>query len=153
VKTTLAIPAWNDQVSTTLDFARELIVVETDGARELSRRKVSLGDETPERRARRIRDLGGQTVLCGAVSRPLAQAASRMGIELVPFLSGPVDDVLAAYFCDRLTDPRFLLAGSPPGAGRRWRRRCGNRGVRRSHGTNVHVVRDQADHRSTNSEE
>jgi len=133
VKTTLAIPVWNDQVSTTLDFARKLMVVEADGARELSRREVALGDESPERRARRIRDLGGQTVLCGAVSRPLAQAASRMGIELVPFLSGPIDDVLAAYFCNRLTEPRFRLAGSSPGACKRWRRRCGcGRGVEAS---------------------
>jgi len=131
VKTTVAIPVWDDRLSTTLDFARKLVLVETDGERELSRREVTLNEDTAERRARRIRDLGGQVVLCGAVSQPLARAVSRMGIQLLPFLSGPIDDVLAAYLCDRLADPRFLLAGSTHGAGKKWRHRraCWRGGV------------------------
>lgn len=125
MKTTVAIPVWDNRLSTTLDFARKLVIVEIDGARELSRREVTLNDEPADRRARKIRDLGGQVVLCGAVSQPLARAVSHLGIQLLPFLSGPIDEVLAAYFCDRLGDPRFLLAGSTPGAGRKWRHRRG----------------------------
>jgi len=125
VKTTLAIPVWNDQVSTTLDFARALVLVEVEGGREVSRKELALGDEPAGRKARKIRDLGVGVVLCGAVSQPLAQAVSQAGVQIIPYISGPVDDVLGAYLCGRLSEPRFMQPGCRPGARRRWRHGCG----------------------------
>ena len=122
---TLAIPVWNDQVSTTFDFARKLLVVEANGEREVSRREIPLGDETVDRKARRIRGLGAQVVLCGAVSESLARAVSQTGIQIIPYVSGEADSVLAAYLCGRLAEPRFLQPGCRPGARRRWRHRGG----------------------------
>lgn len=120
----LAIAVWGDQVSTTLDFARALRVSEVEGGREISRREVPLSDEPAARRARSMRDMGVGVVLCGAVSRPLAEALSRAGVQVVPHVSGPVDEVLGAYLCGRLSEPRFMQPGCGPGARRRWRRRC-----------------------------
>lgn len=117
----LAIPAWNEQVSTTFDFARNLLVVEVDGKREISREEATLGDEPIGRKARRIQNLGVQIVLCGAVSQPFARAVSQAGIQIIPYVAGQVDDVLGAYFCDRLSEPRFIQPGCRPGARRRWR--------------------------------
>ena len=125
VSTTLAIPVWDDQVSTTFDFAGELLVLETEAEREIARREVQLSDEPVERKARRIRGLGVQVLLCGAVSQSLARAVSRVGIQVIPYVSGPVDNVLAAYLCGRLTEPRFLQPGCRPRARRRWRHGCG----------------------------
>jgi len=125
VSTTLAIPVWNDHVSTTFDFAGRLLVVEADGEREVSRREVALGDESAERKARRIRDLAVQVVLCGAISQPLSRAVSQAGIQVIPYVAGEVDNVLAAYLCGRLAEPRFLQPGCRPGARRRWRHRGG----------------------------
>lgn len=122
MKTTVAIPVWNDQVSTTLDFAQALLLVVAEGEQELSRREVKLGDEPVERKARTIQSLGAQVLLCGAISEPLARAVSRSGIRLVPFVSGSVDEVLAAFLCGRLDDPGFLLPGTRPASRRQWRR-------------------------------
>ena len=121
VNTTLAIPIWNDQVSTTFDFAGKLLVVEADGEKEVSRREVPLGDEPAAGKARKIREMGVQIVLCGAVSQPLAQAVCQAGIQIIPYVSGPVDDVLAAYLCGQLGSPRFMQPGCCSGARRRWR--------------------------------
>jgi len=131
VKTTLAISLWGDQVSTTFDFASKLLVVETDGGREVSRKVVALVDEPVDRRARRIRDMAVQVVLCGTISQPLARAVSQAGIEIIPYVAGQVDNVLAAYLCGQLAQPRFLQPGCRPGARRRWRYHgggCGRRG-------------------------
>ena len=125
MNTTLAIAVWDDRVSTTFDFARNLLIVEADGGREISRREVPLGDEPLDKKARRIQDLSVQVMLCGAISRPLAQAISRAGIQIIPFVTGQVDDVLAAYLCGRLTDPHFLQPGCRPGARKQWSHRCG----------------------------
>ena len=125
VNTTLAIPIWNDRVSTTFDFAQTLLVVEVSGEREISRKTIVLKDEPAERKAHEIRDMGVQVVLCGALSRPLAQAVTQRGIEIIPYVTGHVDDVLAVYLCGRLTEPLFLQPGCRPGARRRWRHRGG----------------------------
>jgi len=125
MNTTLAIPVWDDRVATTFDFARRLLVVEVDGRREVSRKEVTLGDGPVEAKARRIRDLAVQTLVCGAISRPLAQFAAQAGVVVFPFVAGRVDAVLAAYLCGRLSDPRFLQPGCRPGARRRWRHRTG----------------------------
>ena len=125
VKTTVAIPVWNDQVSTTFDFAPELLVIETEGAREISRDRIQLRERSLEGRARKLRSLAVQVVLCGAVSQPLARAVVQAGIQMIPYVTGPVDDVLGAYLCGRLTEPRFLQPGCRPGARKRWRHGCG----------------------------
>ena len=119
--TTVAIPVWEGQVSTTFDFARKLLVVETDGGREISRKEVALGDESVENKARVMRILAVQVVLCGAISQPLAQAVSQAGIHIVPYVCGEANTVLAAYLCGRLSEPQFLQPGCRPGARRRWR--------------------------------
>ena len=119
----MAIPVWNDQVSTTFDFAEKLLVVDLENGRETFRKEVHLNEEPVERKARRIRALAVQVLLCGAVSQPLARAASQAGIQIIPYVSGEVDNVLAAYLCGRLAEPRFLQPGCRPGARRRWRHR------------------------------
>ena len=125
VSTTVAIPVWNDQVSTTFDFAERLVVLETEVGREISRREIQLDGDSVERKARKIRDMAVQVVLCGAISQAFARAVARTGIEIIPYVTGPIDDVLAAYLCGRLAEPRFLQPGCRPGARRKWTHRCG----------------------------
>jgi predicted Fe-Mo cluster-binding NifX family protein len=121
MKTRLAISVWDDRVATTLDFAETLLVVETENGREISRKSVQIGERTVEGRARKIRDLAVEVVLCGAISQPLAGALHRAGIEVIPYVSGAVDEVIAAFLCGRLAEPRFRQPGSRAGARRRWR--------------------------------
>ncbi|MDD3643786.1 MAG: NifB/NifX family molybdenum-iron cluster-binding protein [Candidatus Krumholzibacteria bacterium] len=132
VKTLIAIPVCGDQVSTVCDFARSLLIVTTGGGRVVSRRELPLLEESPLQRAARIGHEGVQVLICGAISRPLAVFIAQRGIGLVPFVSGPVDDVLAAWLGGRLADHRYLLPGSSPAARRRWRggRGGGGRGGR-----------------------
>lgn len=125
MKTTVAIPVWQDQVSTTLDFARDLLIVEVDGERETARRTLPLPAVPGIGHVRILQDEHVRTLLCGAISRPLAHALRRAGIDVIPYVSGPVDTVLAAHLCGHLTAPRFLQPGCRPGARRRWRHHGG----------------------------
>lgn len=128
VKTRLAIPVWRETVSTVFDFSQRVLLIDTQGNREISRREVSLPDEPAPQRASRLDRLGVQVLVCGAISQSLARFVTQSDILLVPFVSGPIDEVLAAYLCGRLADFRFLQPGSPPAARRRWRRGRGPRG-------------------------
>ena len=121
MRTRLAIPVWDEQVSTTADFAGRLLVVDLDEGREVKREEMPWQDTAPVRRAQALKNRKVEVLLCGAISQPLAWFVARAGIHVIPFVAGPVDNVLAAYLCGRLADPRYLLPGSPPGARRRWR--------------------------------
>ena len=121
MNTTVAISAWKDQVSTTCDFAERLVVAKIDRGCELSRTDIMFHEEPATKRAKRIQDLDVETLLCGTISKPLAEAIAHTGINVIPYVSGSVDEVLAAYMCGHITRPRFLQPGCRSGARRRWR--------------------------------
>ena len=129
----IAIPVWNGSVSSVFDFAHHLLVVDVHGRQETNRLEVSLEQEVPPQRIAKLVDLGVDVLLCGAISWPLASALMASNIEVIPFVSGPVDEVLNAYLSGRLAEPQFLQPGCWPDARRRF---CRGRGPRwgRGHG-------------------
>jgi len=46
----------------------------------------------------RLTGLGVDTLICGAISRPLAYMVTTAGINLIAWISGQVEDVLQAFF-------------------------------------------------------
>ncbi len=118
----LAIPIWNERVSPVFDAASRLVLIEVEQGTEVSRQMVEVGaDLFPVQRVRRLTDLQVGVLICGAISRPLASFVSAAGIDLIPWVAGPVEDVLRAYLADRLSEPRWRMpgcAGRPRGAGR-----------------------------------
>lgn len=124
----VGIPVWGDGVSTVFDFASRLVVAKVEGTREVHRAEVPLLPGKPTSRARRLVEQGVSVLICGAISRPLAALVSSAGIQIIPFVSGPVDRVLAAYLAGELARGGFLLPGYSPGARRRWRHGRGFRG-------------------------
>ena len=116
----IAIPIWNGLVSSVFDFAHQLLVVDVEGRTERSRSEISLGQESMPQRIAKLVDSSVDVLICGAISRPLASMLMASNIEVIPFVSGPVDEVLNAYFDGRLAEPRFLQPGCWPGARKRF---------------------------------
>ena len=117
----IAIPTWQRRVSPVFDSARHLLVVEVDGAAEAGRSEEPLPEVFPPQRAARLKELGIDVLICGAISRPLAGMIAASGIVLVPFISGEADQVLAAYLHEELPRPEFMMPGCwchGPGPGR-----------------------------------
>jgi len=130
----IAIPVWNGNLSNVFDFAGRLLLVEIENAREVSRSEVPLQAESLPERAGRLKQLGVNVLLCGAISRALANMVTESGIQVLPYVTGRVDDVLQAYLTGQLVQPQFTMPGYWPGARksfRRWRRGCRWRGGRR----------------------
>ena len=122
----IAIPIWDDCVSPAFDFARRLIIVDIEDGREATRSEIMLLPESASQRAERLRDLGVAILICGAISRDLVGWVARGDIEILPYVSGPIDKVLKAYVSGQLANPRFVLPGCWPGA-RNGFRRCRRR--------------------------
>lgn len=107
----VAIPVWQGRVSPVFDVAGQLLVVELNGSVESARRHETLPDEAPQRRAQRLRALGVETLICGAVSRPLETLLVADGIEVIPRICGEAEEVLRAFLSAELQDDQFAMPG------------------------------------------
>jgi len=125
----IAIPVWEERISPVFDTAGILIVVDLEDRHEISRQRVELRGVPLPKRVERVKEIGPEILLCGAISRPLFDLLASSGIEVVPFLSGEIEEVLAAFLENRLSDSRFVMPGC---CGQRRRRRfgCRDRGRR-----------------------
>jgi predicted Fe-Mo cluster-binding NifX family protein len=117
----VAIAVWNDRISPVFDTSNRLLLVDVEhGAERGPRIVVEIGgDSFPTQRARRLTELEVNVLICGAISRPLAEMVSASGVVVIPWVSGPVEAVLRAYLTKRLSDSRWRM----PGCRGRWRHR------------------------------
>ena len=119
----IALSTWNGRISPVFDTAQRLLLVDVTDGQQAARSDAVLTEQAFPLRSARVKDLGVDVLLCGAVSRPLATMISASGIELLPFLAGEVEEVLAGYLAGELPSPQFMMPGCPcPARGRRRRR-------------------------------
>jgi predicted Fe-Mo cluster-binding NifX family protein len=121
---TIAIPDWDGRVSPVFDTASKLLVAEVLPGGANSRRTEHLSETLIPQRVSRLRDLGIDVVLCGSISNPLQTMMEGAGIQVIPWLSGPVEDVLNAYLSGSLSSGSFAM----PRGRARGRRHRGGRG-------------------------
>jgi predicted Fe-Mo cluster-binding NifX family protein len=117
----VALPVWQGRVSSVLDFAHKLLVVEFDKGREKSRQEVILVEQSVPNRAATLKQLGVGVLICGAISRPLAEMINGSGIQVLPFVSGPTEQIISAYKTGLLGSPQYILPGFWHGARRGFR--------------------------------
>jgi len=130
----IAIPIYNDSVSNVFDFATRLLLVDIENDKETNRSEVALESQSLSQRAGRIKNLEVDVLVCGAISRVLANMVATSGIQVLPYVTGNINDVLQAYLTGQLVKPEFSMPGCWPGARRgfgRRRRGCQWRGGRR----------------------
>ena len=130
----IAVPIWNGFVSSVFDFAHQLLVVDVEGQQETNRSQIQLEQQAAPQRVNQLIGFEVDVIICGAISRPLAAMLTASNINIIPFVSGPVDQVLEAYLDNRLAEPQFLQPGCGPGARKRFgRSHDGRRGRGRRH--------------------
>jgi predicted Fe-Mo cluster-binding NifX family protein len=107
----VAITCWHDRVSPVLDVASKALLVTLAPGLEAIRQEVSLDGSTALHRAQYVLHLGVDTVICGAVSRPLELALHSLGIEVIANVCGQVDRVLTAFITGQLHEDAYLMPG------------------------------------------
>ena len=107
----IAVPIWDNKVSPVLDTASKLLILETLDREKVSRVEADLSERDISRRCYRIRTLEVDVLICGAVSRPFAELLEGSGIDIIPGISGDIEDILQAYFSGTLNQSKFLMPG------------------------------------------
>jgi len=120
----VAIPEWQGRTSPVLDVAGNLLLIDIETGRETRREERQLVRTDPIARAAEISNLGADILICGAISAPLEARLASSGLQVIGFICGSVDDVLAAFLDGKLARPIFRMPGC--GGFRRHMRQGGN---------------------------
>ncbi len=107
----VGIPTWCGRISPVFDVARCLILVDVERGSEIHREGVTIEATEPTRRAKRLAELGVNTLICGAISASLEASLVSADVGVIPHACGPVDVVLRAFLAGRLADNAFLMPG------------------------------------------
>jgi hypothetical protein len=118
----IAVTVWEKRISPVFDVSRRALVLTVEDGREMGREELILPDGGADAKLAVLRGHRVGTLLCGAVSRPVALHAAAMGFRLLAFLAGDAEQIIAAHLGGRLPSGLFLMPGC---GGRRGRR--GNR--------------------------
>lgn len=118
----LGVAVWNGRVSPVFDTARHLLALEVEDGQVVLRLEQDMGTDEPIQKAARLAELGIETLVCGAVSRPLAELIAARGIRLIPFVAGGTDEVITAFLAGALPSQNLSMPGC---CGRRMRHRGG----------------------------
>jgi predicted Fe-Mo cluster-binding NifX family protein len=121
----IALTTWNGRISPVLDVARRVLLVDMRGGKVVRQQEEVLPGDGWFRQTARLAELAPDVLICGAISQPMASALAAVPVRVVPFVSGAVEDVLAAWRDGRLPSPALCM----PGCRVRMRRRQGRGGA------------------------
>ena len=127
----LALAVWNGRISPVFDTSRQLLVIDAEKGKIVSRRDQEIETDDPFQKAARLAEFGVENLVCGAVSRSLAQMIEDRGIEMIPFVAGEVEEIITAFLAGSLPSPDMAMPGC---CGRRMRFRHGQGRGCRYHG-------------------
>lgn len=118
-----AFSCWEERIAPVFDSARQVLVAEAEAGRIVRQQRQELDMPLPLQKTLRLRELGVDVLVCGAISRPLQALVAAAGIQLIPFVSGELEDVIQAWSGGKLPASRFFMPGCWPrefrsGAGR-----------------------------------
>ena len=114
----VAIPINNDRVAPRLPLAKEVIIVELQGKRELGRDRVNISLLHPMEIPDFLASQGVTKVIAGGVNWHLQEMLRVHNIEVIWGIMGAVDEVLGFFLKKGLQDG---MGPCPPSG--RWRRR------------------------------
>jgi predicted Fe-Mo cluster-binding NifX family protein len=113
-----AFAYWENRVAPVFDTACLMHVIVVEQGVIVSETRETLPKEIPFRKVLRLQELGVETLVCGAVSRPMHRLMRACGIEVIPFVAGNLTDVIDGWVRGELGDERFCMPGC-----------CGDRGT------------------------
>ena len=128
MKTALSI--YNGRLAPVFDVSRHLLLLEWQEGRVVSRTEIR-AEEPALPMLAELKRMGIDQLICGAISGPMQHAALAMGLEVIGFLTGDLEQVIEALIHGRLQQIDLSMPGCRGMGGGGMGRRCGGRGLGR----------------------
>ena len=106
-----AFSYWDNRIAPVFDTTREIQLVESESGQVVDSRAVTLSTELPMQRTLQLAELGVETLICGAISKPMQNLISAYHIQVVPFIAGELQQVVQGWLDDRLESETFIMPG------------------------------------------
>jgi predicted Fe-Mo cluster-binding NifX family protein len=106
----VAIPNWQGRVSPVFDVAENILLADISGKQVNLRQDLALSSRDPFERARLLRALRTEILICCTLSRPHQMALASAGIRIIPHICGQVEEIINAISNGQLSDS-FLMPG------------------------------------------
>jgi len=107
----VALAVWEGRISPVFDVSRQILILSVENGTIAGKHHETFVNDDPGYRASRLAELKISTLICGAVSRLLADMLAAQGIQTISFTAGETDAVIAAYLADALPNPGMSMPG------------------------------------------
>ena len=107
----VALTVWENRVSPLFDSASELLIADIDGRGINKKYFEPFECESAFSRAARLDKLGVNVLICGGISDFYASLVEAHRIQIVPFATGTVDEVLKAYMSGNIYRKDYRMPG------------------------------------------
>jgi len=107
----IAIPIFNNRVSPVFDSCTQILLIEINKNREISRNQMCFEGLSLFERLKILQKLNVSIVICGGVSDFFYKMVKGAKIPMIEGIAGEVEEVLIAHLRDRLHDPNFFMPG------------------------------------------
>jgi predicted Fe-Mo cluster-binding NifX family protein len=107
----IALPTWRGRISPVLDVAGNFLLVEARDAGEAVRTESRLDAGSLAQKVAQLSSLGVEVLICAALSREMETFLAAAGIQVIPHICGPTEEVLRAYLDGQFTGETFLMPG------------------------------------------
>jgi len=107
----VALATWNGRISPVFDVARQVLMLDVEDGRVVARHEEALPGIEPQAQAGRLAALAPHTLICGAISHPMADLLAAKNIRVIPFTAGAVEEVVAAWLAGALPNPALAMPG------------------------------------------
>lgn len=106
-----AFAHWDHRIAPVFDIARQIHVVAAESGRIAAEAEEVLADDLPLQKVIRLAELSVDTLVCGAISRPLHAMVAAYGIRVIPFVAGELGEVIQAWLSGGLEGGDFAMPG------------------------------------------
>ena len=107
----VAVAIWNHRISPVFDVSRKIMVLDIENRAVTAKDIQILSGDDPRYKATRLTELNVETLICGAISRPMAKRLTSEGIRLISFVAGDRRQVIDAFLEGRLPTPELAMPG------------------------------------------
>ena len=110
----IAMTVWEGWISPVFDVCRQGLILEIDGKNTVSAVDIDLETITPLQKIEKLRGHEIDTLICGAISKPIYWKARSRGLKVISFVTGEVDEVIQAFVAGKLPTPTLTMPGHSP---------------------------------------
>ena len=107
----VAITVWDERVSPVFDAAHSLLIADIKNKTIKNIAYESFNPQFEARLIEKLNHLHIDVFICGAISQTHSTLIEANGIQLIPFISGNVNEILESYARGKSLAPAFLMPG------------------------------------------